>query len=322
MSKISVEVVEYQANWPTLFSVEASLIQQALGANCITIHHIGSTSVPCLSAKPIIDILPVVKNISLVEKAVCQMEELGYCYRGEYGIPFRRYFQKAQGDKRTHHVHIFESGNSEIDRHLKFRDWMRAHTDDREAYAKLKKELALKYPNDIMNYCEGKDAFITHIDSKTGYTGLRMVQAQIAREWEAVRSLRQKNFFDKVARKDPYQWTFKDSSHKHLILYKGTIIIGYAHIQLWPDSRAALRIIVIDEPYRHLSFGSDFLKYCERWLAEQNIEKILVQSSPEAYPFYCKNNYVKMPFNDPENYPSDLQDIEVGKILKQSLINK
>ncbi|WP_131782162.1 bifunctional GrpB family protein/GNAT family N-acetyltransferase [Legionella gresilensis] len=320
MSNI-VEVVAYENNWPELFLAEASLIKEALGANCITIYHIGSTAVPGLSAKPIIDILPVVKDISLVGNAVSQMVAIGYCYRGEYGIPFRRYFQKFQGDKRTHHVHIFEVGNSEIDRHLKFRDWMCAHADDREAYAQLKKELALKYPDDILNYCEGKEAFIATIDNKSGFTGLRMVQALTKREWEAVKNLRQK-FFDKGTMNDLYHWTFKDSSHKHLILYKESTIIGYAHIQLCSNNKAILRIIVIEERYRNLGFGSLFLKYCEKWLAEQNIKEVLVPSSREAYHLYRKNNYVKMSFNDPQNYPHNPHDIKVGKILRQRLIDQ
>src|SRR5688500_15303299 len=151
-----VEVVTYSAEWFHLFEVEKNLIANALGDNLIAIYHIGSTAVPGLSAKPVIDIMPVVKDILMVTKAIPAMEQLGYDYKGEYGIPFRRYFQKG-GTTRTHNVHICEEGNPEIDRHLKFRDWMRTHEDDREAYGKMKAELALKFPHDIMKYCLGKE---------------------------------------------------------------------------------------------------------------------------------------------------------------------
>ncbi len=309
-----VEVVSYRSEWPNLFEIEAKLITNALGNNCMAIHHIGSTAVPELSAKPIIDIIPVVKDILQVTQTIPAMEKLGYEAKGKYGIPFRRYFQKGVTN-RAHNVHIFEEGNPEIGRHLKFRDWMRMHVDDREAYGRLKSELALKFPHDIMNYCLGKDAFIASIDQKTGFDGLRIAQVLTDREWEAARHFRQKYFFDRVPVVDPYTWTFKNDQHVHFILYKGIKIIGYVHIQLWPENRAALRIIVIDEPYRNGGIGGDFLKLCERWLFHQGVKKFQIQSSPEAYKFYCDHEYIQMPFNDPDGYEGDPRDIEIGKIL-------
>ena len=81
-----IEVVEYDPTWPKLFELEAERIKQVLGYNCIEIHHIGSTSIPGLSAKPIIDILPVVRDIQEVDKATKVMESLGYEAKGEYGM--------------------------------------------------------------------------------------------------------------------------------------------------------------------------------------------------------------------------------------------
>jgi GrpB-like predicted nucleotidyltransferase (UPF0157 family)/GNAT superfamily N-acetyltransferase len=309
-----IEVVAYKNEWQNMFEEEAQLIKEALGDNCLAVYHIGSTAVPGLAAKPIIDILPVVKSIQQVDQVAAIMEQFGYEAKGEFGILFRRYFQKG-GDKRTHQVHIFEEGNPEIERHIKFRDWMRVHPEDKEAYGKLKKELSLKFPYDIMSYCMGKDDFIASIDAKTGFDGLRIVQALTDREWETIRKLRQKYFFDRVPISDPYTWTFKDDKHIHFVIYKGSKIIGYAHIQLWPDKRSALRIIVIDESYRNVGIGSGFLKMCERWLKEQGVEKLQIQVSPEAYKFYCKHAYSHMSFNDPDAHESDPRDIDIGKIL-------
>ncbi|OGT62778.1 MAG: GNAT family N-acetyltransferase [Gammaproteobacteria bacterium RIFCSPHIGHO2_12_FULL_45_12] len=309
-----IEVVSHRNEWSSMFEAEAKLIKQALGDNCITVHHIGSTAVPGLAAKPIIDILPVVKNIVQVDQSNAAMEKLGYVAKGEFGMLFRRYFQKG-GDNRTYNVHVYEEGNPEIERYLKFRDWMIAHSDDRDAYGDLKKELALKFPHDILSYVMGKDEFVASIDAKTGFDGIRVVQALTDREWQAVRQLRQKYFFDKVPISDPYTWTFKHADHVHFVLYKGSKIIGYAHIQLWPDKGSALRIIVIDEIYRNSGIGSDFLKICERWLKEQGVKILRIQSSPEAYRFYCKHAYIHMPFNDPDGYEGDPRDIEIGKNL-------
>lgn len=307
-----IVVATYNPNWPKLFEIEASKIKEALGTNCIAIHHIGSTAIPGLSAKPIIDILPVVRNIQEVDKVTKAMESLGYEAKGEYGIAFRRYFQKDK-DIRTHNVHVYQEADPEISRYLKFRDWMRSHPSDAESYGKLKSELAKKFPYDILQYCNGKDAFVASIDAKNGFDGWRMVQALTDREWTAVQDLRIKYFFK--SQKDPYTWTFEHKDHIHFVFYKNAEIIGYAHLQLWHEQRAALRIIVIDEPYRNLGLGSTFLKLCERWLNHRGFKKILTQSTPKARGFYCNHGYVQMPFNDPEGYETDPQDIEMGKFL-------
>ncbi len=309
-----IDVVEYDPSWPPLFELEAKQIKRALGPNCLAVHHIGSTAVPGLSAKPIIDLLPVVRHIQQVDRATQAMQSLGYDVKGEYGIAFRRFFQKGE-NRRTHHVHVYQEGDPEISRYLHFRDWLRTHTDDRTSYAQLKGELAKKFPDDILQYCHGKDAFVASIDKKDGFEGWRMVKALTEQEWKAVRFLRQTYFFR--TKEDPYSWTFTHPDHIHFVFYKKADIIGYAHLQLWPANRAALRIIVIDEAERKLGWGSQFLRLCERWLAHQGFKKLLVQSSPEAYPFYQKQGYTEMPFNDPEGYESDPQDIDIGKYLKE-----
>ncbi len=310
----AIEVVHYRNEWLDMFASEAQLIQQALGDNCLMVHHIGSTSVPGLAAKPIIDMIPVVKNILHVDQATAAMEQFGYIAKGEFGMLFRRYFQKRD-DERAYNVHVYEEGNPEIGRHVKFRDWMIAHADDREAYGHLKKALAIKFPQDILSYCMGKDEFVADIDTKTGFDGLRVVQALTDREWQAVRQFRLAYFSDRVSAADPYTWTFKHAEHIHFVLYKGSKIIGYAHIQLWPDKRSALRMIVIDQPYRNAGIGGEFLKICERWLKEQGMISLQVQSSPAAYPFFCKHFYVHMSFKDSDGFEGHSRDIDIGKLF-------
>ena len=307
-----IEVIEYDPSWPELFEVEAKQIQRALGPNCVAVHHIGSTAIPELSAKPVIDILPVVRNIQEVDNTTKAMESLGYEAKGENGIAFRRFFQKG-GNLRTHHVHVYQEGDPEISRYLKFRDWMRTHPADAKKYGQLKAELAKKFPHDILQYCNGKDAFVASIDAKDGFDGWRMVKALTDREWEAVRHFRQKYFFK--SKEDPYTWTFTHPDHIHFVFYKAGEIIGYAHIQLWPEKRAALRIIVMDEQHRKLGWGSRFLRLCERWLYHQGYRKLLTQSTKLAYPFYHKHGYTPMPFEGPEGHETDPLDIEIGKYL-------
>ncbi len=104
---MKVQVVDYNENWIIHFEQEAKKLKDIFGDELIDIHHKGSTSVPELQAKPIIDIMPVVRRIELVDAYNSRMEFLGYECMGELGISGRRYFRK-RGDNRTHQIHIFE----------------------------------------------------------------------------------------------------------------------------------------------------------------------------------------------------------------------
>jgi GrpB-like predicted nucleotidyltransferase (UPF0157 family) len=114
-----IEVVPYNHNWPSAFKTEAAKIKQALGDNCIEVHHIGSTSVPGLAAKPIIDIMLIVNNIF---NGIENLESIGYQYKGEYNIPFRAYFTK---DKQSIKLHMVEPEHGFIALNLAFRDYLR-----------------------------------------------------------------------------------------------------------------------------------------------------------------------------------------------------
>ncbi|MEL6971157.1 MAG: GrpB family protein [Bacteroidota bacterium] len=154
-----ITVVDYNPNWPQAFEQEATLLRQALAGVLVEVHHIGSTSVPGLAAKPIIDILPEVNDLALLDAKAPQMEALGYEVMGEYGIPGRRYFRKG-GDQRTHHLHAFLVGDAHAIRHLAFRDYLRAHPEVAKAYGELKREVAERSNNNIETYGDGKDPFI------------------------------------------------------------------------------------------------------------------------------------------------------------------
>ena len=160
-----IVVVDYDPLWPLLFRKEADAISRILGDNLVLIHHIGSTSVPFLAAKPIIDIMPVVKDLSGVDAVSEEFVKLGYEYLGEFGIKGRRYLRKG-GQERTHQIHIFQMEDDvNISSHLAFRDYLRSHRDVAMEYAELKKDLAARFPYDIDGYCDGKDAFVKRIEN-------------------------------------------------------------------------------------------------------------------------------------------------------------
>ena len=304
----AVEVVPYDPQWLELFTQEAAKIRAALGENCVAVYHIGSTSISGLSAKPIIDMVPVVKDILAVNAAA--LESLGYEGRGEMGMLFRRYFSN-----RVCHLHIWEEGNPEIDKHLIFRNYLIEHPDELKRYESLKLNLAKLFKQDRASYTLSKDDLIKEILQKAGFQGITMVQALTDREWEAVKRMRLHYFFNQFDKGDPYTWTFEDANHFHIVLMMGCDIVGYAHIQFWPNSRAALRIIVIEEAYRKQGLGQYFLAKLERWLTHQGIRSFHIQSSPEAQPFYKHAGYCEMPFNDPDGYKGDPRDIDLGKII-------
>ncbi|EDP69093.1 hypothetical protein CAT7_06216 [Carnobacterium sp. AT7] len=163
---MKIKVVEYREEWSKLFQVESKKIQDIFGKELIAIHHIGSTSVPHLNAKPIIDIMPIVKKIEHVDSFNIQMSKIGYEPLGEYGIEGRRFFRKG-GDQRTHHIHVFQNTNkNDMERHLAVRDYLRTHYEARRDYGNLKRELAIKFPNNINSYSDGKDEFVKNLERK------------------------------------------------------------------------------------------------------------------------------------------------------------
>lgn len=315
----AVEVIPYDPTWTVLFDQEAALIGAALGQNCVAIHHVGSTSVPGLAAKPIIDIVPVVKDILQVDTNA--LKALGYLNRGELGMLFRRFFTKGVS-KRTHHLHIWEDGNPEIDKQLLFRAYLMDNPEELKRYEDLKLNLAIKYSKDRKAYTFAKDDLICEMLQKAGFQGLTMVQALTTREWERVKYFRQHYFFRLLNIEDPYTKTFTDPSHFHIVLRKGVTIMGYAHLQFWPDARAALRIIVLEESFRNQCIGHKFLQSLERWLSHHEIKSLHIQSSSETYNFYKQNGYIEMPFRDPEGHEANPKQIDMGKILNYLHYNK
>lgn len=162
---MNVIVSEYNPEWQELYNIEAEKISKILGGNLLQIFHIGSTSVPYLKAKPIIDIMPVVADIAKVDLCNSDFESLGYEVMGEFGIAGRRYMRKG-GNNRTHQIHTFQYDNlTDITRHLAFRDYLRKHPDIAKEYGELKSALALQHPTDIDSYGDGKGDFVKRTET-------------------------------------------------------------------------------------------------------------------------------------------------------------
>lgn len=159
----SVVVVEYDPQWPARYEQEKASILEALGEWIVAISHVGSTAVPGLGAKPIIDIMAAISRLDLVRECIEPLGCLHYEYLGEYGIPDRHYFRKppeSNAATRTHHLHMVEHSSGFWERHLLFRDYLRAHPKTALEYYNLKKALSIQYGTDRAAYTDAKTEFI------------------------------------------------------------------------------------------------------------------------------------------------------------------
>ncbi len=172
-----IEVTAYDPQWVARYREEAAVLRSLFGEEVTAIHHVGSTSIPEIPAKPVIDILLEVRDIDTVDQYNDPMRELGYVPRGEYGLPRRRYFPKIEAGKHTYHVHTWQSADPSSERHISFRDYLIAHPTTSKAYGSLKKALAEEYANDAEGYMDGKNDFIQETERRA-IAWRRAVRAQ------------------------------------------------------------------------------------------------------------------------------------------------
>ena len=167
--KRPVRIVDYNSQLPILFENEKRLILNVIRHFVVEIEHVGSTAVVGLGAKPIIDITVAIKNLKDAHKCIRPLESIGYEYVPEYeeSIPERRYFHKGKPPKEQHyHLHMVELTSDFWERHLLFRDYLRAHPESAQEYYELKKKLAIKYGSDREGYTNAKTSFIESVVSK------------------------------------------------------------------------------------------------------------------------------------------------------------
>ena len=167
--KRKIEIVESSAIWAQSFSEISLIIAECLGNSILKIEHVGSTSVPGLAAKPIIDLDVVVSSRQVLPDVIYHLAILGYEHEGDLGIAGREAFRRRGEDvpyceaRKTwmnHHLYVCEAQSRELARHITFRDFLRANPDRALAYGKLKQQLTAQFPHDIDLYIQGKQEFI------------------------------------------------------------------------------------------------------------------------------------------------------------------
>ena len=162
-----VIVEDYNLEWKNEFERIKNELLAILSGKINSIEHVGSTSVEGLSAKPIIDIDIVIdENFEEVRQS---LESIGYIYEGDLGVSGRETFKyQNKPHLMVHHLYVCNKDNEELRRHIKFRDYLRQHKEDRDKYSAIKKEMAFKYPEDMDSYIEGKEPVILEIYRKCG----------------------------------------------------------------------------------------------------------------------------------------------------------
>ena len=179
----AIVVREYDPAWPEMFEQERAHLYRVLGSIVTTIEHVGSTAVPGLAAKPIIDLLVGVRSLDEGRSGIAPLQAIGYTYVPEYEswLPGELFFRKGGSGPWTHHVHMMELGNPRAQDQLLFRDYLRAHPEIASDYAKLKKSLAAEFGEDIAGFRTGKSAFVKTVtaNARAAHTNQEVPMAQV-----------------------------------------------------------------------------------------------------------------------------------------------
>jgi GrpB-like predicted nucleotidyltransferase (UPF0157 family) len=163
-----VELADYDPSWAEAFEEEKGRLTAVFDGHAVGIEHVGSTSVPELCAKPIVDVLVGLRELELSDEQIAAMQQLGYEYLDEYGLPGRLFFRKQPG---THHVHVVRYGGEHWDRQLTFREALRTNAEERRRYDAFKRRLVAEgHPRQV--YTELKTPFIREIEDRARARGV------------------------------------------------------------------------------------------------------------------------------------------------------
>lgn len=165
---LEVELAAHDPRWAGKAEAVSQLLATAIGPCLLEVHHIGSTAIPDIRAKPIIDLMPVVTGLAELDECRGRIEALGYQWRGEYGLPGRRYCSKSDAStgRRLVHVHCYARGSPEIVRHLAFRDHLRHHPEIAQAYEDEKVRCQALHRGDSQAYGECKSLWIKRVEAE------------------------------------------------------------------------------------------------------------------------------------------------------------
>ncbi len=162
----TVSLVDYQPSWTTAFDIEKKQLQDALGSYVSNIEHVGSTSVPGLAAKPIVDMIAAVDDLSVYKRLIEPLTALGYEFMPDRVFPDRVFFPKGPRENRTHHLSLVVKNSEGWTKPILFRDYLRKNAVARTKYQDVKTELAAQFPDDRASYTKAKELVIQEIQKE------------------------------------------------------------------------------------------------------------------------------------------------------------
>jgi len=303
----------YDPTWPSVFEREGALITQVLGENCVAIHHVGSTSVPGLPAKPKVDILAVVKNGPLSIKPLATKD---FAYRGEYNLPFQFLFTKRC--KYAINLHVFEESHPEIELNLVFRNHLRTNPRARDEYTRLKYRLIEeessheKKDSMYVGYTLGKDGFIRTILTQENYTRLRFLKVTHHAEWQAYHRIAHTQCSDSIGVGDCLLSQDVPPSHvHHFMLCLGCEPAVIARVDFLNDTDSVLSLIATEAHIDPEHYGKEMILLIEKWLKTHQKTLLKLKDRPSTESFYKALGYMPMSCHDSQAPGTML----LGKVL-------
>jgi GrpB-like predicted nucleotidyltransferase (UPF0157 family) len=316
MKDIKIEILPYDKKWAEMFHKESQSISIVLRNNCKAIYHVGSTSIPMFSSKPIIDMAAEVDSILAIDQYNKSMSALGYEAKGEYGIPFRRYFRKRKQFLR-YNLHIFEVGSPEIEKFLLFRDYLCFSPLERDAYLALKRRSAEIHQNNILAYSLVKNQFIQLILKKSGFSKFCLLHPSSFEDHTNFKYITQKACFE-IAHPFYYIKEVYDIKrvYKQFILNKGVETVGALHLDFLKENSTLLKLLSIDKTNRNQGYGTYFLDLINKWLFYKHQATLYTYSPEKSLKFFQNYGFFCMDFKK-KSYEDLLLEglVSLGKSL-------
>jgi|GEM_PF-2952198 len=312
-----IQIHEYNPLWPKIFELEKEKLVKIFDKKFVQIHHFGSTSIPNLAAKNVIDIWIEVDAMENLEEIFKQLYEDGFEKEKQF-FPLCYFTQKNCQDYEMH-LHVTFAGNDRVVASLHFRDYLKSNPKIQTEYENLKKKLAENPqagfkigPFPIYNRM--KNDFISKVLKKSGFKGLIVNFCHQEIEWKFFHKITNSAIFaDLNVQYDPNHPNFSNENFHNFVLYLGSTIIGIAQIEKFSKSEAVIRLLAIKEEFRYKGYGKFLIKFLENWVKFVGFKEIKLHSAYKSVEFYKKCGYLEIDFSQDKSI--DPKAIDFGKIL-------